>query len=103
MTLLRNGLVVALAAGALSGCEIDRIEWESTGFPVEEVARALEEEHGAHEPAVECIKREAGGAKWECRAHDAGHEFECIVHVGPREAIRSLHCEPREEDSVAEE
>jgi hypothetical protein len=103
VALLRNGLLVALAAGALSGCEVDRVEWESTGFPVEEVARTLEEEHGAHEPEVECIKREVGGAVWECRARaDLDLALELAL-LGPREAIRSLECEPEEERSVPEE
>ena len=103
MAFLRNGLLVAVAAGLLSGCEIDRIEWESSGFPVEEVARALEEEHGAEHPAVRCIKREVGGSLWECHALAGAREFDCEVKVGVREAIRSLECEPHEERSEAQE
>jgi hypothetical protein len=97
VTRVRNGLVLVLAAGSLSGCEIDRVEWESAGFPVEEVARTLEEEHGAGDAAVRCIKREVGGAVWECHAVAAEREFECEVKVGPREAIRKLECEARDE------
>ena len=103
MAFIRSGLLVALAAGVLSGCEIDRIEWESSGFPVEEVAHALEEEHGAEHPAVRCIKREVGGSLWECRALAGAREFECEVKVGVREAIRSIECERREEPSEAQE
>ena len=84
-----------------AGCSIDRIEWESTGFPVEEVRHALEEEHHAESPTVECIKREVGGAVWECRAHDAEAEYECEVKVGPREAIRELECEQEHEEEAA--
>jgi hypothetical protein len=98
---LRSGLLLVAAAGLLAGCGI---HWESSGFPVEEVAQALEEEHGAEHPAVECIRREVGGSLFECRAHAGEHEFECEVHVGIRERIRSIHCEPREEEhSEAEE
>jgi hypothetical protein len=87
---LRTGLLLALAAGLLTGCGI---HWESSGFPVEEVAQALEDEHGAEHPAVECIRREVGGSLFECRAHDAAREFECEVHVGIREKIHAIHCE----------
>src|SRR5439155_6658437 len=66
--LRRSGLLLALTT-LLAGCSIDRVEWESTGFPVEEVTHALKEENHVAHPAVECIKREAGGAAWECRAH----------------------------------
>jgi hypothetical protein len=97
----RTGLLLLVAAGVLAGCGI---RWESSGFPVEEVARALEEEHGAEEPEVECIKREVGGSLFECRAQAGEREFECEVHVGIRDRIHSIDCEPREEEpSVAEE
>ena len=89
--LRRSGVLVALAT-VLAGCSIDRIEWESTGFPIEEVTHVLNEEHHVAHPTVECIKREVGGALWECRAHARGREFECDVHVGVREKIRKLHC-----------
>jgi hypothetical protein len=101
--LRRCGLLVVLVAALTAGCSIDRIEWESSGFPVEEVTHALEEEHHVAHPAVECIKREVGGAVWECRAHTAEHEFECEVKVGPREAIRHLDCEAKEEAEAPEE
>ena len=103
MTRVRNGLLLALTAGSLAGCEVDRVEWESTGFPVEEVARTLEEEHDAGDAAVRCIKREVGGAVWECRAVAGEREFECEVKVGPREAIRHLECEPRHEAEAPHE
>ena len=89
----RRGLLLALSAGLLTGCSIDRVEWESGGFPVEEVGAELEHRHGAEAPRVECIKREVGGAVWECRAQAGEAEYECEVKVGPREAIRSLECE----------
>lgn len=97
MARFRNGLVLVLTAGSLAGCEVDRVEWESAGFPVEEVARTLEEEHGVEDPNVRCIKREVGGAVWECRAVAEEREFECEVKVGPREAIRELECDARRE------
>jgi hypothetical protein len=52
---------------------------------------------------VECIKREAGGAVWECRAHAGKRKFECTVHVGPREKIRKLHCHEEHESEAPEE
>jgi hypothetical protein len=103
--LRRCGPLVVLVAALAAGCSIDRVEWESSGFPVEEVAHALEEEHHVAHPAVECIKREVAGAVWECRAHASEREFECEVKVGPREAIRHLDCEAKEEagEPAAEE
>jgi hypothetical protein len=95
--MLARAAAVLLSAGALSGCAIDRVEWESAGFPVEEVTRDLEEKHHAHDPKVECIKREVGGAVWECRATSAEATYGCEVKVGPREAIRSVECEPEVE------
>jgi hypothetical protein len=92
----RGGLLLALCAGLLGGCSIDRVEWESSGFPVEEVGAELEDRHGAEDPRVECIKREVGGSVWECRARSGEAEYECEVKVGPREAIRSLECERSE-------
>ena len=102
MTRVRNGLLLALTTGSLAGCEVDRVEWESTGFPVEEVTRTLEDEHGAEDAAVRCIKREVGGAVWECQAVAGEREFECEVKVGPREAIRKLECEAREPEAAHE-
>ncbi len=94
---LRWGLLAALAI-ALAGCSIDRVEWESTGHVVDEARHALEEDHHAVEPVVECIQREVAGAVWECRAQAGGVEYECKVHVGIREKIHSLHCEPTHEE-----
>jgi hypothetical protein len=96
----RGGLLVLLITAPAAGCSIDRIEWEGTGFPVEEVARALEEEHHAVQPLVECIKREVGGSVWECRAQAGAAEFKCEVKVGVREKVRSLVCEPRHEEAA---
>jgi hypothetical protein len=96
--LVRSSVLVAVAAGMLAGCSIDRIEWESAGFPVEEVARDLEDRHGATDPHVECIKREVGGSRWECRASAAGAEFECEVEAGIRESIRSIDCNRTDEE-----
>jgi hypothetical protein len=95
----RRGLLLALSAGLLTGCSIDRVEWESSGFPVEEVGAELEHRHHAEAPRVECIKREVGGAIWECRAQAGEAEYECEVKVGPREAIRSLECERAEAEA----
>jgi hypothetical protein len=100
--LRRSGLLVALAT-LLAGCSIDRIEWESTGFPVEEVTHALKEEHHLAHPVVECIKREVGGAVWECRARARDGEFECKVHVGPREKIHAIHCHEKHESEAPDE
>jgi hypothetical protein len=102
VTRVRNGLLLVLTAGSLAGCEVDRVEWESAGFPVEEVTRTLEDEHGAEDAAVRCIKREVGGAVWECRAVAGEREFECEVKAGPREAIRKLDCKPREAEAAHE-
>jgi hypothetical protein len=91
--LRRAGLLIALTV-VLAGCSIDRVEWESSGFPVEEVAHALEEEHGATDPVVECIQREAQGAEWECRAHTADAEYHChAVTNAARERVYEIHCE----------
>ena len=98
----RATALLLIAAGTLAGCSIDRIEWESTGFVVEEVTRDLEEKHHLRDPKVECIKREVGGAVWECRARARHEEYECEVKVGPREAIRSLVCTAKPEPEPAE-
>jgi hypothetical protein len=95
-------VVAAVAGAAAAGCSIDRIEWESSGFPVEEVAQVLREEHHVPHPAVECIKREAGGSLWECRAHAEGAEYKCEVKVGIRERIKSIECERKEEEAPDE-
>jgi hypothetical protein len=99
----RGGLLLVLSAGLLTGCSVDRVEWESRGFPVEEVGADLEQRHGAKAPRVECIKREVGGAVWECRARSGEARYECEVKVGPRERIRSLECGLSDEEPAAEE
>ena len=101
--LRRGGLLVALTALVAGGCAIDRIEWEQTGFAVEAATRVLEEEHHAEDPFVECIKREVGGAVWECRAHTAHDRFSCEVHAGPREKIHELECEREDAEQSAPE
>jgi hypothetical protein len=100
--LRRGSLLFVLATLLTGGCSVDRIEWESTGFPVEEVRHTLEEEHGLESPAVECIKREVGGSLWECRAHDASAAYNCEVHVGIREKIHEIDC-GREEQKESHE
>jgi hypothetical protein len=92
-----GGLLLALATAFVAGCSIDRIEWESSGFVVEEVTRTLRESDHVRRPVVECIKREVGGAVWECRATSERGPFRCEVKVGVRERIHSLACEPKEE------
>src|SRR4051794_15338611 len=91
------GLLFVLAAALVAGCSIDGIEWESTGFVPEEVERRLVEEHHVDEPAVECIKREVGGAVWECRAQAGTKHFEGEVKAGPREVIHEVECEEQPE------
>ena len=66
--MLRRGGLLVLLTAFVAGCAIDRVEWESSGFPVEEVAHALEEEYGVSEPTVQCIQREVQGGEYECRA-----------------------------------
>ncbi len=99
--LRRAGLLVLLTLCA-AGCSIDRVEWESTGFVVEEVEHRLVEEHHAADPVVECIKREVGGAVWECRAHDGEAAFECEVKAGPREVIHEVECDREHEEEPAD-
>jgi hypothetical protein len=94
------GLLFVLAAGLVAGCSIDGIEWESTGFVPEEVERRLVEEHHVEEPTVECIKREVGGAVWECRAQAGTRHFECEVKAGPREVIHEVECEEEHEEGA---
>ena len=92
--LRRWGLLAVLTTFLAAGCSIDRVEWESSGFPVEEVAHALEEEHGVAEPSVECIQREVQGADWECRAHAPEGEYHCHAKTNwPRERVYEIHCE----------
>ena len=90
-------MVAAAAGAAAAGCSVDRIEWETSGFPVEEVTRVLEEEHHVADPAVRCIKREVGGSVFECRAEAAEAEYRCEVKVGIRERIKSIECEREDE------
>jgi len=59
------------------------------------VARVLREEHHVEPHGLECIKREVGGSLFECRAEVAEAEYECEVHVGIRERIREVDCEPK--------
>jgi hypothetical protein len=92
--LLRGTLLLALAVLLAAGCSIDRVEWETSGFPVEDVAHAIEEEHHVSDPTVECIQREVQGAEWECRAHAGEAEYHCHVLANqPRERIYEVHCE----------
>ena len=98
------GLLLVVAALLAGGCSIDRVEWETAGFPVEDVAHALEEEHHAEDPAVECIQREVQGAEWECRAHAAGAEYHChVTAFEPKERIYEIHCESGHEEGEAED
>jgi hypothetical protein len=94
--LRRWGLLAALTSLLAAGCSIDRVEWESSGFPVEQVRHALEEEYGMDEPSVECIQREVQGGEWECRADNpAGEEFHCHATTNtPRRRVYELECEP---------
>jgi hypothetical protein len=107
--MLRLGGLLFLVAGLLvGGCSIDRVEWESSGFPTEEVRRALEEEHGIDKPSVACIQREVQGAEYACRAYAAdGAEFHCHVRTNtPRGRIYELHCEAHDghaDDPVEDE
>ena len=92
--LYRAGALLVIAA-VLSGCGID---WEQSGYAVEAATGTLEEEYGVEHPRVECIKREVGGAVWECRTLADHGRFTCTVHVGPREAIRKVHCHHEEDE-----
>src|SRR5262245_53235099 len=99
--LRRGGLLVVLTTSLLaSGCSIDRVEWETSGFPVEDVRRVLEEEHGAESPDVECIQREVQGADYECRGYaEGGAEYHCHVKANtPRKRIHELECEAEHEE-----
>jgi hypothetical protein len=98
----RFGVLCALAT-VLAGCSIDRVEWESTGFVVDEARHALEEEHHAVDPAVQCIQREVQGAVWECRGHAGSEEYECTVHVDIHHEIHKLHCEREHEEDAPDE
>ena len=92
--LRRWGLLATFTALLAAGCSVDRVEWESSGFPVEAIAHVLEEEHGVSEPSVECIQREVQGADWECRAHSAEGEYHCHATANqPRERVYEVHCE----------
>jgi hypothetical protein len=95
--------LLIVVAAAVSGCSIDRIEWERTGYAVEAATQTLEEEHGLEHPSVECIKREVGGAVWECRTLARHSRFTCKVHAGPREKIHEVHCHAEHEDGEADE
>ena len=96
--------LVTLAVAFLSACSVDTVEWETTGYAVEAVEHHLDEEHhGLEHPAIECIQRETQGALWECRVHAGDEEFECEAHFGIRERVKSVHCEPKEEEEHEEE
>jgi hypothetical protein len=102
--LRRAALLLVLIALSAAGCSIDRVEWETSGFPVEDVAHVLEEEHHASDPAVECIQREVQGAEWECRARSPDAEYHCHVTANqPRERIYEVHCESGHEEEASEE
>jgi len=89
-----GGLLTVFTALLAAGCSIDRVEWESSGFPVEEVTHVLEEEYGASEPTVQCIQREVQGAEWECRAETTQGEYHCHAATNtPRKRIYEVHCE----------
>ena len=60
--LRRGSLLAVLVALLAAGCSIDRVEWETSGFPVEDVAHALEEEHHADRP------RPSSASSARCRA-----------------------------------
>ena len=103
--MLRLGaLLVVVGALVAGGCGIDRVEWESSGFPVEEVGHSLAEEHGAHDPVVECIQREVQGGEYECRAHDATAEYHCHATTNtPRKRVYELECEAHHEGASEEQ
>jgi hypothetical protein len=103
LVLRRGGLILALAAAVAGGCAIDRIEWESSGFAVDAAAHVLREEHHVRRPVVECIKREVGGAVWECRARAAEARFSCEVHAGPHEKVHEVECEREDGEQSAPE
>ena len=101
--LRRWGLLATFTALLAAGCSIDRVEWESSGFPVEQVAQVLEEEHGVSEPSVECIQREVQGADWECRAETTEGEYHCHAATNqPRELVYEVHCEAAHGDGGEE-
>jgi hypothetical protein len=99
--LRRTGLLLILAAALLTGCSIDRVEWESTGEIVEHATHALEEEHHVEHPRVECIQREVLGALWECRAEAGDEHYHCEIHEGVRHRIKSIHCNREHEQGEA--
>jgi hypothetical protein len=94
----RAVLLFVLTMFITAGCSIDRVEWETTGFVVDEVTHILEEEHHVSHPVVECIQREVQGAEWECRAHAGETEYHCHVKASaPHEEVQSVHCESEHE------
>lgn len=102
------GIATVAAAALLAvGCLPDQTTWRSSGPIVEEVRHALVEEHHAQDPHVECIKREAQGAVYECRAETATAEFECEVERSiVEQETKALECERHghaKEDQPAEE
>ena len=102
--MLRRGGLLVLLTAFVAGCSIDRVEWESSGFPVEEVRHTLEEEYGAQDPVVECIQREVQGGEYECRAHDASGEYHCHATTNtPRRRVDELECEAHHEVASEEQ
>src|SRR5262245_44700308 len=94
-----GGLLTVFTALLAAGCSIDRVEWESSGFPVEEIAHVLEEEYGVSEPVVQCIQREVQGGEWECRAQSTEGEFHCHTTTNtPRRRIYEVHCDAAHEE-----
>jgi hypothetical protein len=96
--------IVTVAAAALlaAGCFPDQTTWQSTGPIVEEVRHVLIEEHHAKNPDVECIKREAQGALYECRAETAEGEFECELERSlPKQETKALECHGGHEEEHA--
>ena len=88
------GIATVAAAALLAvGCFPDQTTWQSTGPIVEEVRQVLVEEHHAKDPHVECIKREAQGAVYECRAETEDGEFECDVERSlPKQETKAHEC-----------
>jgi hypothetical protein len=76
--MLRRCSLILVLGGALltAGCGID---WEREGPVQDEVRHYLAEEFGVKRAEVECIKREAMGAEYECRAETATASYECEV------------------------
>ena len=85
-----------LTAFLTTGCSIDRVEWESTGYVVEAATQKLEADYGVDKPFVECIHYDSGAAFWKCRGHAGPVGFKCKVVTGPREVVHEIECEREE-------